>query len=76
VALVTIGIETIAHRFWGPPSMIRMAFATLATAALLLSGCVGASTPPDPDRHPDAAKRKEMRHFYDNKHRRVLRRSD
>jgi hypothetical protein len=52
----------------------RMAFAALATAALLLSGCVGTSTPPDPDRHPDAAKRQEMRHFYDGKQRRVIHR--
>jgi outer membrane murein-binding lipoprotein Lpp len=49
------------------------ALSAVIAAALLLSGCVGTSTPPDPDRHPDAAKRKEMRHFYDSKRKRLIR---
>lgn len=49
------------------------AMAALIVGTGLLSGCVGTSTPPDPDRHPDAAKRKEMRHFYDSRYKKLIR---
>jgi len=62
---------------WGIDSTMAktllLAVAATIGAASMLSGCVGTSTPADPDRHPDAAKRKEMRHFYDNKRRRLIR---
>ena len=45
----------------------------MAAVAFTLTSCVGARTEIDPDRHPDAAKRQEMRHFYDKQHKRLIR---
>lgn len=49
------------------------AMSALIAMTGLVSSCVGTSTPPDPDRHPDAAKRQEMRHFYDSRRKKLIR---
>jgi hypothetical protein len=54
------------------PNAVLSSLAALILVASALSGCVGTRTEADPDRHPSAAKRYEMRHFYDHRHRRHL----